>query len=268
MLGEPTARLGPPEEATPARYLVAGEETRYEDDRITAETLDTENPTAATLEYEPMPDAEQETQAVIDRLLAYGRQQANEVELDLEGALGYAIKHSREFKFAEEEYVLAALRLLVEEHRWGPRFFDEVRADISAFGDGGTFDSTLRVVNDFSVTQRLPYGGDVSARLLATAVEDLHQRVAGENIQTAELIFDADVPLLRGAGTVAREDLIQARARHHLRGPRVRAVPPHVPRLDRRGLPAARRRPAQHRQHADAGRGADPEREPGGDDVP
>jgi hypothetical protein len=60
------------------------------------------------------------------------------------------------------------------------------------------------------VTQRLPYGGQVSAQLLAAATENLHERVAGQNVQTAELIFAADVPLLRGAGMVAREDLIQA----------------------------------------------------------
>ena len=34
--------------------------------------------------------------------------------------------------------------------------------------------------------------------------------MAGEEVQSAELILAASVPLLRGAGTVAREDRIQA----------------------------------------------------------
>jgi hypothetical protein len=212
LLAETSAELGPPDEAVPARYLIAGESARYdEDDRITDESPPTVNPAAADLKYTAMDDPEQETDAVLERMLAYGRDRTNAIDLDLEGAFAYAIRHSREYKFNEEEYVLAALRLLAEEHRWGPRFFDTITADISSFGDGGTFDSALRVVNDLSVTQRLPYGGDVSARLLATAVEDLHLNVSGENRQTAELIFDADIPLLRGAGTIAREDLIQRR---------------------------------------------------------
>ncbi|MHC5029127.1 MAG: TolC family protein, partial [Planctomycetota bacterium] len=44
----------------------------------------------------------------------------------------------------------------------------------------------------------------------AQATEDLHRRVAGENTQSADIILAADVPLLRGAGSIAREDRIQA----------------------------------------------------------
>ena len=42
------------------------------------------------------------------------------------------------------------------------------------------------------------------------ATEDLHRKVSGEGIQSAEIILEADIPLLRGAGNVAREDRIQA----------------------------------------------------------
>jgi outer membrane protein TolC len=130
--------------------------------------------------------------------------------MDMADALAYALRHSREYRFEEEEYVLAALRLLSERHLWGPRFFNDLDVTAQAVGDGGLYDSSVRVINDFRVTQRLPYGGEVSARVLAAATEDLHFRVADEKIQTAEIILSADVPLLRGAGTVAQEDLIQA----------------------------------------------------------
>ncbi len=80
----------------------------------------------------------------------------------------------------------------------------------TASATSGTFDTALQLVNEFRVTQRLPYGGEVSARALVAATQDLNQRVAGEDVQSAAIILRADVPLLRGAGLVAQEDLIQA----------------------------------------------------------
>jgi len=154
-----------------------------------------------------------DAQQVIDRLEGYSRMPEDAQSMDLAAALAYACAHSREYRFAEEEYVLSALRLLTERHRWGPRFFDEVGASVVGSGEEGMFDTALSLVNELRVTQRLPYGGEVSARALARATEDLHQRVSGENVQDAEFILSADIPLLRGAGDVAREDLIQAERR-------------------------------------------------------
>ena len=173
-----------------------------------SETPPTDNPAARDLRFTPAGIRDAET--VIERLDAYSEPAEDAVHLDLAAALVYALGHSREYRFAEEEYILAALRLLIERHRWGPRFFNEMSAEVSGDGDQGLFDTSLRLVNEFRVTQRLPYGGEVSARALATAVEDLHQRVAGERVQDATIILAADIPLLRGAGLTAREDRIQA----------------------------------------------------------
>ncbi|MHC4430145.1 MAG: hypothetical protein ACYS0D_16335, partial [Planctomycetota bacterium] len=107
-------------------------------------------------------------------------------------------------------YILAVLDLIAERHLWGPRLFNDFSAEIVAAGDDGFYDTSLVLLNELGVTQRLPYGGEVGARFLAAATEDLHTRVSRDNIQTSTLIFEADVPLLRGAGHVAREDLIQA----------------------------------------------------------
>jgi hypothetical protein len=131
------------------------------------------------------------------------------MRLDLPAALAYATRHAREYKFAEEDYILAGLRLLVERHLWGPIFFDEVTSTITGTGDDGSFATSLDIVNDLGVRQRLPYGGEVSARALALVTQDLHGRVAGDNVQSADIILAADVPLLRGAGTIAQEALIQ-----------------------------------------------------------
>lgn len=168
----------------------------------------TENPSAEGLSFIPRP--EDEAEAVIRRLDSYASDPANARSIDLPGALSYAVANSREYRFAAEGYVLTAMRLMIERHLWGPRFFDTVTADILSTGNDGLYDTSWRLVNELGVTQRLPYGGEVSARLLARATEDLHFRVAGENVQSADLLLSARIPLLRGSGNVAREDLIQA----------------------------------------------------------
>ena len=169
----------------------------------------TVNPSADELTFTPIDELD-DADAVMQRLEGYSELSSDAVRLDLRGALSYAIRNSREYRFSEEEYVLAGLRLLIERHLWGPRFFNDLQATAVGDADSGSYDSALRLVNEFGVTQRLPYGGEVSARALARATEDLHRRVSGERVQTAELIFSADIPLLRGAGQVAREDRIQA----------------------------------------------------------
>ncbi len=177
-----------------------------EDLALTDEHPSTVNPSAKEIHFQ----LSEEANRVMERLDGYARQAAVGQRMNLAEALAYATRYSREYRFDEEEYVLAVLRLLTERHLWGPRLFNDLQATFVSSGDDGFFDSSLELVNDLRVTQRLPYGGEVSARLLAAATEDLHRRVTGENIQTADLILTADVPLLRGAGQVAREDLIQA----------------------------------------------------------
>lgn len=172
-----------------------------------AEKLPTFNPSAEDLEF--LPSAASDTEQVIARLEGYNVEYEDAIQLDLEAALAYAMQHSRDFRFAEEEFVLAALRLLIERHQWGPRFFNDFSATVQGDATKGLFDTSLRLVNEFRVTQRLPYGGTVSARALARATEDLHQFTTEENTQSADIILQADIPLLRGAGTVARESRIQ-----------------------------------------------------------
>jgi len=206
LLAESAAPLG--EDATspdPAALHVGDSQAGAKDER-TAERPPTVNPNAADLRFETINEAVE----VIERLRSYSKGDEGALKLDLPSALVQATAYSREFTFAEEEYVLAALRLLIERHLWGPRFFDEMSAVAVGEGSDGLYDTSLRLVNEFRVTQRLPYGGEVSARALARATEDLHEEVAGEESSSAEVILAANIPLLRGAGTIAREDRIQA----------------------------------------------------------
>lgn len=170
----------------------------------------TDNPDADQLTFTPEPPRDDQQQRIIERMTRDDQAGPGAVTMDLDAAIRYAFQHSREYRFAEENYVLEVLRLLSERHLWGPRFFDDVIASFDGTGSGGFYDTSFSLINDLRVTQRLPYGGEVSAQLLATATESLHSTVSGGSFQSAEMILAADLPLLRGAGMVAREDLIQS----------------------------------------------------------
>ncbi|MBN8644367.1 MAG: TolC family protein [Planctomycetes bacterium] len=174
---------------------------------VTEERPPSQNPGAESLPYS---EADTDPKAVLARLDSYSALPASVRALDLEGAFRSAQATGREYRSAEEEYLLAAIRLLVEQHRWGPRLFDDIRANVDGTGDNATYQSALRVINELRATQRLPYGGEVEARLITQATQQL-TGVAGEQYeQASQLVLGANVPLLRGAGTVAREDIIQA----------------------------------------------------------
>lgn len=153
----------------------------------------------------------------------------------LHNALAYAMRHGRELQDAKEDLYLAALDLSLERHLWTPQFVVEATADYEEFADrdtasrGGStggiertgngsgggagagtmfsssdeLDRAFETVSEAAVTQRLRYGGTVSARVIHRLMRDVSDRVSkGES---AQVILQADVPLLRGAGQVAYE---------------------------------------------------------------
>ncbi len=132
------------------------------------------------------------------------------VILDLFGVLAQSQRTGREFLDAQEDYILAAISLLRERHLWGPRFFNDTTLQVAGQGDDGAFDSAATLINELRLTQRLPYGGDVAARWIVDATEQLRSSATEDYRQSSQLVLGGDIPLLRGAGYVAREDLIQA----------------------------------------------------------
>ncbi|MEO0477725.1 MAG: TolC family protein, partial [Planctomycetota bacterium] len=75
------------------------------------------------------------------------------------------------------------------------------------------YDTALDLVNDFTVTQRLPYGGTASVSALVNYTNLLQQastNTSPDELQSSGINASINLPLLRGAGQVAREDLIQA----------------------------------------------------------
>ncbi len=133
-------------------------------------------------------------------------------EMRLNDLLAYAIQYSPEYRSRKEDLFITTLLLLRERHLWGPRFFNDTSALFTGTPEAGDYDQALNLVNTTGVTQRLPYGGSVSASALVGVVNKLHQSSSSTSAvsQNANFVLNASIPLLRGAGMSAREDLIQA----------------------------------------------------------
>ncbi|GAB4386327.1 MAG: hypothetical protein Kow0022_14990 [Phycisphaerales bacterium] len=168
----------------------------------------TSNPDSTQLTY----SAADEARDVQARLAELAREDQgdNAIELTLIESFRLAQQYSREFRRAEEDYILAAIRLLIEQHRWGPRFFADSSLQVSGSGSDGSFQHAMDIINSLRATQRLPYGGQLEAQFVWNATENLRQQATGRYRQASELALSADIPLLRGAGVTARESLIQS----------------------------------------------------------
>lgn len=168
------------------------------------------NPPPEAIRFDASPEMSIEER--LDRLESYFAGAEEGEEFTLADALRAAQKTGREYLDAEEDYILASIRLLIERHLWGPRFFNDTTLAIDANPAlaGGNYTSALSVINDLRATQRLPYGGEVEARAIVRATEQLREVVGTSYTQSAEIVLAGNIPLLRGAGLVAREDLIQA----------------------------------------------------------
>lgn len=169
------------------------------------------NPGASELQFDPREPADAETR--LRRLDEYLDIPEQARVVTLPEALRLSQDSAREYISAEEEYILDAIRLLIERHLWGPRFFDDIEARLTAFNlddQGGEYRIEGEIINTLRVTQRLPYGGNVEARLVSQLTDELRNAATEDYESSSDIVLTADIPLLRGAGMVAREDLIQA----------------------------------------------------------
>lgn len=139
-----------------------------------------------------------------------GRVETAPLEIDLQRAFRLAQSSARDFQSAEEEYILAAIRLLVERHRWTPRLSNDTTLAVDGSGDNGRFESAARVVNDLRVSQQLPFGGRIEAGWVFSAAEQLRKQATSRYTNSSELVLRGNIPLLRDAGLIAQESLIQS----------------------------------------------------------
>lgn len=125
----------------------------------------------------------------------------------LTDALAYALRQRREYQTAKESLYLTALGLTLERHLWTPIFASELKTVYGNYGEATNFDQAMRFVADLDVSQRLPYGGEFTAKALAKLIRDVGKSITAE--ESGEVQLGLRVPLLRGAGHVAQEDLVQ-----------------------------------------------------------
>lgn len=167
----------------------------------------TTNPAPESLEYVPADEA-RDAQARLDGFLS--EQSEGATELTLTEALRISQSRSREFLSAQEQYVLAAIGLLIQRHQFDPRLFNETTVEVGGVGDDGRFTSVLSILNELGVTKQFERGGEVAASWVLQATEDLRDGATDSYTQSSEIVLSGNFPLLRGAGTVASEALIQA----------------------------------------------------------
>lgn len=139
-----------------------------------------------------------------------GPDPAGSLSVDLLEAWKLAQRTAREHKNQEDSYLLSAIALLLERNQWTPRLSNRTNVGVSAIGTDGRYDNAVRLVNDLRVTQRLPYGGEAEAAWVWDATEQLRSSVTEQYQQASRFIASASIPLLRDAGLIAQESLIQA----------------------------------------------------------
>src|SRR5262249_9576646 len=134
----------------------------------------TSNPPPGALTFKP--GAELTVEQRLTRLEAYFAGSTEGRVFSLQDAFRAAQSTSREHQDAEEHYIPTAIRRLIERHGGGPRFFNDPPASINSTPQtpaGGNYATALNVINTLRATQRLPYGGEVEARAVVRATEQL-----------------------------------------------------------------------------------------------
>lgn len=171
----------------------------------------TDNPAASDLKFESVKREKEDAASITKRFEAMEKRADNTRVLTFDDAVAYALEHSEEYLNAEEAYLLVAIRLLIEEHRWEPIPSNITTAGYTSNGGGSRFDNALSIVNELGASQKLPFGGDVSAAFVARATQQLDDYLNSTDTQGASFVLRANIPLLSGFGDVAQEDLVQSR---------------------------------------------------------
>lgn len=128
--------------------------------------------------------------------------------LGLFESIAYAVEHSREYQTQMEVLYLAALDVTLQRHLFEPRPFANVRTVFDGGQANSAYRSALTVTGEAGVRQQLPLGGEIVASGLVNFVDALNENTQGG--ESAQLALTGAIPLLRGAGFVNLEPLIQS----------------------------------------------------------
>lgn len=196
--------------APPTRAFADGRS--YDEPSQDDKTIETTNPAPQELE-QALADPKRDVAARLDAYLLEGNADPDDPaieQIDLTRALEISQDSAREFLTAQESYILTAIRVLIERHLFNPRVFNQTSATFAGDGTDGRYTAALTVLNELGIRQRFERGGEVTASWLVEATEDLREGATDRYRQSSAIVLSGEFPLLRGAGTVARESLVQA----------------------------------------------------------
>jgi len=128
--------------------------------------------------------------------------------MDLFKALAYGVRNSRDYKTQMEDTYLAALSVTLERHLFGPRPFARAGVEYEGGQQSVDYRSAFNITGAAGIRQQLPYGGEIVAQTLVNFVQSLSDNVADG--ESAQLAISASIPLLRGAGMINLEPLINS----------------------------------------------------------
>ncbi len=197
--------------STPPRPVEAWAEVDASESVMNEKHPSTVNPPVEAMSWTTTEEVD--AAEVLERLVSYESEGGR--NLTLEEALAWAFEHGREYRFAEEDYLLTCLSLILELHLWTPQLADTIALDYQhEDGDNDFLQSAQGVVNTFSASQRLPWGGELTASFVATFAREVYGQASGltgsDTTRVGQFFVGGSLPLLRGAGMIAQEDLIQA----------------------------------------------------------
>jgi outer membrane protein TolC len=133
------------------------------------------------------------------------------LRFDLFGAIRYGVQHGRDYETAMEDLYLATLDVTLQRHLFEPRPFATGGLNYTGGQKDISYRSALTATGNVGVRQQLPYGGEIVAQGLVKFVDALQGNVT--NGETAQAALSGSIPLLRGAGLVNLEPLIESERR-------------------------------------------------------
>jgi outer membrane protein TolC len=130
------------------------------------------------------------------------------VPVGLFESVAYGVRNSRDYQDQAELVYLSALSVTLQRHLFSPRPTAGIAARYNGAQADNQYRSAYTVTADAGVRQQLPYGGQIEAGMLVDLVNALNETsTSGESAQAS---LSAAIPLLRGAGFVNLEGLIQS----------------------------------------------------------
>jgi outer membrane protein TolC len=127
--------------------------------------------------------------------------------LNLDDAFNLALAHNRDYQSRKEDLYLATLNVALQRHVFELQPFATTALGLNGKGEASDYSAAYNASQTIGVKQNLPTGGQIIAQTLVSTVQDIRQSVASAS---GNVSLSANIPLLRGAGTVAQESLISA----------------------------------------------------------